>query len=65
MSKIRSYDVFNKGDGDVISVCTMLPSRRALKQLRTVELSRITDVLRDFSGCVIHLCFCLNIASTS
>jgi len=26
MSKIRSYDVFNKGDGDVISVCTMLPS---------------------------------------
>ena len=49
MSKIRSYDVFNKGDGDVISVCTMLPSRRALKQLRTVELSRITDVLRDFS----------------
>ena len=30
-------------------VCTMLPSRRALEQLRTVELSRITDVLRDFS----------------
>ena len=49
MNKIRSYDVFNKGDGDVISVCTMLPSRRALEQLRTVELSRITDVLRDFS----------------
>lgn len=23
--------------------------KRALKQLRTVELSRITDVLRDFS----------------
>ncbi|KAK1734920.1 hypothetical protein QTG54_014380 [Skeletonema marinoi] len=48
-SMIGGNNEQDQGDGDVISVCTMLPSRRALEQLRTVELSRITDVLRDFS----------------
>ena len=45
MSKISSYDMFNRGDGSTGVYDVTL---KGLAQLRTVETIRITDDLRDF-----------------
>ena len=49
MSKISSYDVFNKDDGDVISGVYNVTLKAGVGAASHGELSRITDVLRDFS----------------